>query len=100
NGIRNQDPRFNIRSVPTDLERKGDFSQSFTTQLVSGQRVRFPIQVYDPLTVGSDANGTRQLFPGMVVPASRLSKVAQNILGYVPLPNTPTDGTSNATNNF
>ena len=35
-----------------------------------------------------------------VIPANRLSKVAQNILNYVPLPNTPSDGTSNATNNF
>jgi hypothetical protein len=100
NGIRNKDPRFNIRSLPTDIERKGDFSQSYTTQLVNGVRQKFPIQVFDPLTVGSDANGTRTLFPGMVIPTSRLSPVAQNILKYVPLPNTASDGTSNATNNF
>jgi hypothetical protein len=31
--------------VPTALERQGDFSQSFTIQLVNGQRVRYPIQV-------------------------------------------------------
>ena len=99
-GIRNADPRFNIRSLPTELERSGDFSQSFTTQLQNGVRVKFPIQVYDPLTVGTDANGTRTLFPNMVIPQNRMSKVAQNILKYVPLPNTPTDGTSNATNNF
>jgi hypothetical protein len=99
-GTRNADPRFNIRSLPTDLERKGDFSQSFTTQLVNGQRVKYPIQVFDPLTVGTDANGTRTLFPNMLIPVSRMSKVAQNILNYVPLPNTPSDGTSNATNNF
>src|SRR6266542_2444089 len=42
-GTRNQDPRFSIRSVPTALERGGDFSQSFTTN----QGTRFPIQVYD-----------------------------------------------------
>ena len=99
-GTRNADPRFNIRSLPTELERQGDFSQSFTTQLVSGQRVKFPIQVYDPLSVRSDSNGTRTLFAGMVIPASRQSKVAQNILKYVPLPNTPSDATGNATNNF
>ena len=99
-GTRNADPRFNIRSLPTDLERKGDFTQSYTTQLVNGQRVKYPIQVYDPLTVGTDANGTRTLFPSMVIPANRLSGVAQNILKYVPLPNTPSDGTGNATNNF
>lgn len=99
-GIRNADPRFNIRSLPTDLERTGDFSQSWTTQLVNGQRIKYPIQLYDPLTVGPDASGTRTLFPNMQIPASRLSKVAQNILKYVPLPNTPSDGTGNATNNF
>jgi hypothetical protein len=100
NGIRNKDPRFNIRSLPTDIERGGDFSQSYTTQLVNGVRQKFPIQVFDPLTVGSDTNGTRTLFPNMVIPVSRLSKVGQSILKYVPLPNTPSDGTSNATNNF
>jgi hypothetical protein len=99
-GTRNADPRYNIRSLPTELERKGDFSQSWTSQLVNGQRVKYPIQVYDPLTVGTDTNGTRTLFPNMQIPVSRMSKVAQAILNYVPLPNTPSDGTGNATNNF
>jgi hypothetical protein len=100
NGIRNADPRFNIRSVPTGLERNGDFSQSYTTQLQNGVRVKFPIQVFDPLTVQGDANGTRTLFPNMQIPVSRMSKVAQNIMKYIPLPNTPSDVTGNATNNF
>ncbi len=93
-GTRNQDPRFSIRSVPTELERRGDFSQSFTTN----QGTRFPIQVYDPLSV--DSRGMRQLFPGNVIPAQRLSPISQNILKYIPLPNTPGEPTSNATNNF
>jgi hypothetical protein len=89
------DPRTgSTRSVPTALERGGDFTQSFTTQ--SGQR--FPIQVYDPLTVA--ANGNRTLFPGSMIPAPRQSAIAQNILKYVPLPNTAGDPTSNASNNF
>jgi hypothetical protein len=91
----NQDPRpGSTRSVPTALERKGDFSQSFTTS--NGQR--FPIQVYDPMTI--DSKGNRTLFPGMVIPTSRLSAITQNILGYVPAPNTAGDPTSNASNNF
>jgi hypothetical protein len=97
-GIRNQDPRFQILSLPTDLERKGDFSQTFTTQVVGGQRLRFPVQVYDPLSV--DAKGVRALFPNMAIPADRLSKVAQNIMKFVPLPNTPNDGTSTDANDF
>src|SRR5262249_42352219 len=75
--------RGSTRSMPTALERKGDFSQSFTTQ--SGQR--FPIQVYDPQTA-TGATGARTLFPGNMIPANRLSPIAQAILGYLPLGNT------------
>ncbi|MBV9443108.1 MAG: carboxypeptidase regulatory-like domain-containing protein [Acidobacteriaceae bacterium] len=58
----NTDPRpGSTRSVPTALERTGDFSQSFTTQVLNGKSTRFPILVYDPSTV--DKNGNRQLFP-------------------------------------
>ncbi len=97
-GTRNSDPRFSIVSVPTELERKGDFSQSFTTQLVSGQRVKYPINIYDPMTV--DSKGYRTQFTNNSIPASRLNPIALKILDFVPLPNTPSDETSNATNNF
>ncbi len=97
-GTRNSDPRFDIRSVPTELERKGDFSQSFTTQLVSGQRVKYPINIYDPMTV--DSKGYRKQFTNNIIPVNRLSPIAQKILDFVPLPNTPSDETGNATNNF
>ncbi len=97
-GTRNQDPRFGTRSVFTDLERKGDFSQSFTSTVTGGMRTRIPLQIYDPTTVV--AGGARTLFPGNVIPTNRLSKVAQNILTYVPLPNNPGDGTSTDANNF
>ena len=39
-GTRNQDPRFGTRSVFTDLERKGDFSQSYTSTVTNGVRTR------------------------------------------------------------
>src|SRR5215471_13447782 len=77
-GTRNQDPRFGTRSLLNADERKGDFSQSFTTQVVGGARQRFPIQIYDPMTV--DSKGNRTLFPNMLIPGNRLRKVAQNIL--------------------
>src|SRR6266567_5742340 len=85
NGIRNQDPRFNIMSLPTALERKGDFSQTYTTQVVGGQRIRVPVTIYNPFSV--DSKGFRTPYSGNVIPADQLSKVAQNILKYVPLPN-------------
>jgi hypothetical protein len=97
-GTRNQDPRAGTRSVFTDLERKGDFSQSFTSTVTGGVRTRIPLQIYDPTTVV--AGGGRTLFPGNVIPTNRLSKVAQNILTYVPLPNNPGDGTSTDANNY
>jgi Carboxypeptidase regulatory-like domain len=97
-GTRNQDPRFGTRSVFTDLERKGDFSQSFTSTVTGGVRTRVPLQIYDPTTVVT--SGARTLFPGNVIPTTRLSKVGQNILTYVPLPNNPGDGTSTDANNF
>lgn len=59
--------------VPTELERAGDFSQSFD---VNGKL----IPVYDPL-VG------RVAFPGNQVPASRFNRVGQSILNLFPMPN-------------
>ena len=63
-GTRNRDPRFGIRSVPTELERQGDFSQSFTSQLEGGtnsaqttegnRRVFYPIKVYNPFVIAGN----------------------------------------------
>jgi hypothetical protein len=86
-------------SVPTTAERAGDFTQSWTTLTAGGQLMRYPILVYDPLTIDS-ATGNRTLFPGAVIPKSRLDSIAQNILTYLPLPNQASDGTGNSTNNF
>src|SRR5215469_11155760 len=97
-GIRNQDPRFQILSVPSELERSGNFSQSFTTQVIGGQRITFPVQIYDPCSV--DSKGVRTLFANMTIPGPMLSTVARNILKYIPLPNAPNDGTSTDANDF
>lgn len=72
--------------MPTLLQRGGNFSQTYNS---AGQL----ITVYDPATVAPDPNHTgqfiRQLFPGNLIPANRLNPVSQNILPYIPLPNTP-----------
>lgn len=86
-------------SVPSALERTGDFSQSFTTQTINGQLVRYPIQIYDPTTVNM-ATGNRLPYPNNIIPKSALSPIAQNILAYVPLPNTTPDPTGNDANNY
>ena len=61
------------KTVPTALERTGDFSQSVNT---NGTK----ITVNDPL------NG-KKAFPGNIVPASRFSPIGQAILNMFPLPN-------------
>ena len=59
-------------TVPNELERKGDFSQSFDTN----NRL---IVVRDP--------DTRQAFPGNMIPANRLNSNGAALLNMFPKPN-------------
>lgn len=59
-------PEGLVQFVPTEAQRRGDFS-SISTRLV------------DPVT--------RQPFPNNQIPANRISPVAQYFLKYIPLPN-------------
>lgn len=71
-------------TVPTLLQRQGDFSQTFAA---NGQQVR----IYDPFSTRANSAGAgfiRDQFTGNVVPATRINPVASNILKYYPLPNT------------
>jgi Carboxypeptidase regulatory-like domain len=71
-----------IRTVPTDLERHGDFSQS-----VYNGKIR---TVYDPWTSRVVNNKVvRTAFPGNVIPTNRLDPVSQKLLAQIPLPNQP-----------
>ena len=63
----------NEKTVPTALERTGDFSQSYNT---NGTKI----------TVNDPQNG-KKAFPGNIVPASRIDPVGQAILKMFPLPN-------------
>jgi len=76
-------------TVPTLLERQGDFSG---LRGASGQA----IPIYDPLT-GSTA-ATRQPFTGNVIPANRFDPVALAAMAYFPLPNRT--GSAGNSNNF
>jgi hypothetical protein len=68
-------------TVPTARERQGDFSQTFS----SGAKL---IQIFDPATLHSQ-NGklVRDVFPGNVIPAGRISAVSKALTQYYPLPN-------------
>jgi hypothetical protein len=73
-----------VRTVPTALERGGDFSQS----TLSG-RVR---TIYNPyMSVRDPATGrvVRTPFAGNVIPSSMLDPVSLKILQEMPMPNLP-----------
>lgn len=86
-------------TVPTALQRAGDFSQTYN--LVNGSCQ--PVTIYDPATTSSNGSGgyTRKEFPGNVIPNSpnRIDPVAAQIVNYYPLPNQPGD-TCTGNNNF
>uniref|UniRef100_Q01XU2 TonB-dependent transporter Oar-like beta-barrel domain-containing protein n=1 Tax=Solibacter usitatus (strain Ellin6076) TaxID=234267 RepID=Q01XU2_SOLUE len=60
-------------TVPTLLERSGDFSQSIGAQ--------GPVTIFDPLTGNP--------FPGNVIPQNRMNSASLGLLKYYPLPNSP-----------
>jgi hypothetical protein len=77
-------------SVPTALQRAGDFSQTFTA---SGAL----IQIYDPLTTvaspSTSSGYVRSPFPGNVIPANRMNSISSKILSYYPNPTLPVSPT-------
>lgn len=80
-------------TVPTALQRAGDFSETFNAQ---GRQ----ILIYDPSTT-VNANGAfvREPFPGNRIPAAQLDPVAAKLMQFYPLPNRAPDGVTGA-NNF
>jgi hypothetical protein len=73
-----------VRTVPTDLERTGDFSQS-----TLGGRVR---TIYNPYTSTIDPvtkKVVRTPFLGNQIPAGMIDPVALKILAEMPKPNLP-----------
>jgi hypothetical protein len=72
-----------VRTLPTELERAGNFSQS-----VYSGKVR---TIYDPFTSVLNASGkvVRTAFTGNVIPTNRLDPVSLKLLQQLPLPNLP-----------
>jgi hypothetical protein len=82
-------------SLPTELERQGDFSQSYNAD--GSLRV-----IYDPLTSRYAADGKtmiRDPFPGNKIPQSRWDPLAARILASLWMPNNPGDDLTGL-NNF
>jgi hypothetical protein len=82
------------RTVPSEAQLRGDFSQTTTANGT-------PIVIYDPATTNCNASFslcTRQAFPGNAIPQERWSPIARALLPHIPRPNaTPSNlaGSSN-----
>ena len=74
-----------MQTLPTDLERMGDFSQSLNN--AGGLRT-----IYDPWSTQTSPDGktiTRTPFPGNVIPQNRLDPVAVAYVSKLWKPNAP-----------
>ncbi len=92
---RTKTPRENIETLPTSLERTGDFSKSLNAQ--GGLRT-----VYDPWTTvfnAASSTATRTPFPNNIIPADRIDATAKRIMQDVWQPNNPGDDITGV-NNF
>lgn len=78
NGRHGENPFEQFSTVPTLLERQGNFSQ---TTYTSGADAGQPVKIYEP--------GTATLFPNSTIP--HINPVAAGLLPYIPLPNLPGD---------
>jgi hypothetical protein len=88
-------PLTSTRTVPTLLERQGDFSQ---TRNASGQ----VMTIYNPFDTFVNAQGNieRRPFPGNVIPASMMDPIALQALNYFPVPNVQSTSVTNTNNWF
>jgi hypothetical protein len=94
--LRESDFQSLTATVPTALQRTGDFSQTFGA---NGQL----ITVYNPFSTRPNPNGSgyiRDPFPGNKIPQNLLSSVALKALSFYPEPNTVGNPTTNANNYF
>ncbi len=96
-GIRQRTPTQYRFTVPTALQRAGDFSQ--TRARGSGtDNEGLLFQIADPLT--TTAAGVRIPFPDNRIPANRINRVAANVLSRYPVANQPGDPVTLANNFF
>jgi len=90
-----KNPLSSTRTVPTLLQRQGDFSE---TRNAAGQ----VMTIYNPFDTFVNAQGNleRRPFPGNRIPASMLDPIALKALSYFPLPNTPSTSVTETNNWF
>jgi hypothetical protein len=94
---RNDPGTLQLSTMPTALERAGNFSQTFDSQ----GRMRF---IKDPLLAAQGLacnvnTGGPGCFPNNIIPANRINPIGQMMLGLFPLPNA-TDPTGSRQYNY
>lgn len=90
-GHKNSEPNPTFITVPTEAERRGDFS----ALLKLGNNY----QLYNPASARlTGSTVTRDLFPGNLIPQAQLNPVALKYLTYIPAPNAA--GNADGTNNY
>jgi hypothetical protein len=99
-GLRDSSAGSFTGTMPTALERAGNFSQTTDS---NGKL----IVIYDPSTTGLNPSapaGTTQYirtaFPGNIVPSSEINPIANKLLSYYPMPNEAGVGQSSTNNYF
>ncbi|MBY0506508.1 MAG: TonB-dependent receptor [Bryobacteraceae bacterium] len=93
-GLRQASPNVNISSVPSLLERNGNFSN---TRNADGSLS----PIFDPFTTRPNPNGAGQIrdaIPGNIIPASRFDAVGRRVVGLYPEPNVTGDAFTNTRN--
>ncbi len=88
------EPAMLYNTVPTEMERAGDFSQTFTDE--GGLR-----PIFDPWSTTTAADGTitRTQFPGNIIPPDRINGIASKYIAALWKPNREGIDAFN-TNNF
>ncbi len=90
----NHQPYTKVMTLPTDLERAGDFSQTLTK--AGAQRT-----IFDPSTTQTNTATnvvTRQPFAGNQIPASRIDPTSKLFLNDIWKPNGPGDDATGVNN--
>ncbi|MGH9338052.1 MAG: carboxypeptidase regulatory-like domain-containing protein [Acidobacteriota bacterium] len=91
---RTKAPYSTTMTLPTELERNGDFSQSLNA---AGELSK----IYDPWSTRFDPETgqvTRAQFPNNIIPANRIDPVAARIMQDIWLPNGPGDDVTGVNN--
>ena len=86
-------PANRTDTLPIDAWRQGDFSGLLNFRGA-------PISIFDPLTSrAAGSTWTRSVFPGNVIPASRMDPVAVKVIPFYPQANRPSDNAFQPLNN-